>query len=160
MGRQQEHRRADTGYLLSKKIHEQNGENILKYLLDTNICIYLLNGNIALRNRVAKIGLYLIAISNSILAELYFGAYNSEKAAENLKRIELFKKDLRILSDSEESAMLFGKIKADLKSEGNMIEDFDILIASIAMANNCAVVTNNDKHFSRIENLEIENWLL
>jgi tRNA(fMet)-specific endonuclease VapC len=132
----------------------------LKYLLDTNICIYLLNGNIALRNRVAKIGLYLIAISNSILAELYFGAYNSEKAAENLKRIELFKKDLRILSDSEESAMLFGKIKADLKSEGNMIEDFDILIASIAMANNCAVVTNNDKHFSRIENLEIENWLL
>lgn len=132
----------------------------MKYLLDTNICVYLLNGNSALKNRVAEIGIFSIAISNSILAELYFGAYNSRKVAENLKRIELFKKNLRVLSDSEESAMLFGRIKAALKSKGNIIEDFDILIASIAMANNCIVVTNNWDHFSRIEKLQIENWLI
>jgi len=132
----------------------------LKYLLDTNICVYLLNGNAELKNRVAGLGTYSVVISNSILAELYFGAYNSRKVAENLQRIELFKKDLRVLPDSEESAMLFGRIKADLKSKGCAIEDFDILIASIAMANNCVVVTNNDKHFSRIEKLKIENWLV
>ncbi len=131
----------------------------MKYLLDTNICVYLLNGNAAIKNRVAKAGLSSLAISNSILAELYFGAYNSRKVAENLHRIELFKKDLRVLSDSEESAMLFGKIKAGLKLKGRIIEDFDILIASVAMANNCILVTNNDKHFSRIEGLQTENWL-
>jgi len=132
----------------------------LKYLIDTNICVYLLNGDVALKSRVAKIGLSSIAVSNSILAELYFGAYNSGKIAQNLQRIELFKKDLRILSDSEESAVFFGKIKANLKSEGNIIEDFDILIASIAIANNCILVTNNDRHFSRIERLQIEKWLI
>jgi len=46
----------------------------LKYLIDTNICVYLLNGDVALKSRVAKIGLSSIAVSNSILAELYFGA--------------------------------------------------------------------------------------
>jgi tRNA(fMet)-specific endonuclease VapC len=67
---------------------------------------------------------------------LYFGAYNSKRVEENLKRIDLFKKNLAILTDSERSAMLFGKIKVDLKSKGKIIEDLDILIASIAIADN------------------------
>jgi len=90
---------------------------------------------------------------------LYFGAYNSRKTDENLKRIELFKKSMTVFSDSEESAKYFGKIKADLKSAGKTIEDFDILIASIAITSNCVLVTNNIDHFNRIENLQIENWL-
>ncbi len=118
----------------------------MKYMLDTNICVYLLNGNPALEKRVANTGIWSIAVSNSILAELYFGAYNSKKIDENLNRIEIFKKNLTILSDIEASAMLFGKIKADLKSEGNMIEDFDIVIAAIAVSNNRVLVTNNDKN--------------
>ena len=76
-----------------------------------------------------------------------------------MQRIEAFKKNLNILSDTEGSAIFFGKIKADLKSKGNIIEDFDILIASVAMANNHIVVTNNYEHFSRIEGLQAENWL-
>jgi tRNA(fMet)-specific endonuclease VapC len=131
----------------------------LKYLLDTNICVYLLNGNSALKNRAAELGISSIVLCNSVLAELYFGAYNSRKTAENLQRIGRFKKNLTVFSDSEESAVLFGKIKADLKSKGHVIEDFDILIASIAMSNDCIVVTNNEKHFSRIEGLQTENWL-
>ncbi len=131
----------------------------MKYLLDTNICVYLLNGNATLAVKVANAGIQSLAVSNSILAELYFGAYNSKKVAENVKRIELFKKNLTILSDSEESAMLFGEIKADLKSQGNMIEDFDILIASVAVSDNRVLVTNNEKHFSRIKKLQTENWL-
>ena len=100
-----------------------------------------------------------MSVSHCVLAELYFGAYNSKKIEENLKRIELFKKSLTILSDSEESARLFGKIKADLKSKGTIIEDFDILIASIVIANNCILVTNNTEHFERINGLQIQNWL-
>jgi len=131
----------------------------LKYLLDTNICIYLLNGNAILNEKVSEIGVSLLAISNSVLAELYFGAYNSQKVEENLLRIEKFKKCLNILPDSEKSAMLFGEIKSYLKSKGKLIEDFDILIASIALAHHCIIVTNNTAHFARIVGLEIENWL-
>jgi len=131
----------------------------LKYLLDTNTCVYLLNGNESLKKKVREIGVYSLSISNCVLAELYFGAYRSKKIEENLKRIELFKKNLTILSDSEVSARLFGKIKAALRFKGTIIEDFDILIASIATSNNCILVTNNTEHFERIDGLQIQDWL-
>ncbi len=131
----------------------------MKYLLDTDTCIYLLNGNESLKKKVKEIGVFSLAVTNSVLAELCFGAYNSKKVEENLKRIELFKKNLTILSDSEESAKQFGKIKANLKSKGKIIEDFDILIASIAFVNHCVLITNNVEHFKRIDDLQIQNWL-
>jgi len=130
----------------------------LKYLLDTNICIYLLNGDETLKEKVKEVGLFSLAISNATLAEIYFGAYCSKKVEENLKRIAVFKKHLTVYSDSEESAKIFGKFKSRLKSQGKIIEDFDILIASIAFTNNCILVTNNPKHFQRIQELQIENW--
>ena len=131
----------------------------MKYLLDTNTCIYFLNGNESLKKKFGKIGVYSLSISNCVLAELYFGAYRSKKVEENVKHIELFKKNLTILSDSEESARLFGKIKAELRSKGTIIEDFDILIASIAISNNHILITNNTEHFERIEGLKIQNWV-
>ncbi len=131
----------------------------MKYLLDTNTCVYLLNGNESLKKKVREIGIYSLSVSNCVLAELYFGVYKSKRVEENLKRIELFKKNLAILSDSEESAKLFGKIKADLRSKGTIIEDFDILIASIAIANKSILVTNNIEHFERIDGLQIQDWL-
>ena len=131
----------------------------MKYLLDTNICVYLLNGEASLKKKVKEIGAYSLTVSNSVLAGLYFGAYKSKKVEENLKRIELFKKNMAVFSDSEESAKLFGKIKADLSSKGTIIEDFDILISSIAIANSCILVTNNLEHFERIESLKLQNWL-
>jgi len=134
--------------------------NHLKYLLDTNICIYLLNGNEILKAKVSEIGLSALSISNSVLAELYFGAYNSQKADEYQRKIETFKKNLNILPDSVETAKNFGKIKSKLNSQGQMIEDFDILIASIVLVHNRIIVTNNERHFSRINDLKIENWLI
>ena len=131
----------------------------MKYLLDTNICVYLLNGEASLKKKVKEIGAYSLTVSNSVLAGLYFGAYKSKKVEENLKRIELFKKNMAVFSDSEESAKLFGKIKADLRSKGTIIEDFDILIASIAISNNHILITNNTEHFERIEGLKIQNWV-
>ena len=131
----------------------------MRYLLDTNTCIYLLNGNQMLEDKVRKIGVYSLSLSNCILAELYFGAYNSKKVKANLQRIEQFKKYLTILSGSEDSARIFGKIKVDLKEQGKIIDDFDLLIASIALSNDCILVTNNTNHFDRIEGLHIEDWL-
>ena len=130
----------------------------MKYLLDTNICIYSLNGDKSLEKKIRKIGVFSLAISNATLGELYFGAYNSKKVEENLKRITVFKNHLTVYPDSEESAKIFGKFKSRLKSEGDIIEDFDILIASIAFVNNCILVTNNPKHFQGIKELRVENW--
>ena len=110
-------------------------------------------------DKVKSIGVYSLGITNASLAELYFGAYNSSHIQENLNNISVFKRNLTIYSDSRESAEIFGKIKANLKSRGIMIEDFDILIGSIAMANDCTLVTNNVSHFNRIDDLKIENWL-
>ena len=132
----------------------------MKFLLDTDTCVYLLNGNLSLKKKVEEVGVFSLAISNSVLAELYFGAYNSKKAEDNLKRINIFKMNLSILADSEESALRFGKIKADLRSKGKIIEDFDILIASVAIVNSCILITNNTDHFERIDDLQIENWLI
>ena len=131
----------------------------MKYLLDTNICIYLINGNELLKKKVREIGVYSLSISNITLAELYFGAYHSKKVEANLRRLSLFKANLTIHCDSEESAELFGKIKSKLRSKGRIIEDFDMMIASIACANHCTLVTNNINHFKAIEELPIENWL-
>ena len=131
----------------------------MKFLLDTNICIYLLNGNEILKEKIKEIGIFSLSISNATLAELYFGAYNSSKVSANIKRIETFKKNLIVYSDSGTSAEAFGRFKSKLRVKGNIIEDFDILIASIAYANDCILVTNNPSHFERIDELKIENWL-
>ncbi|TWJ16704.1 type II toxin-antitoxin system VapC family toxin [Geobacter argillaceus] len=129
------------------------------WLLDTNICVYLLNGNEHLKQKVRKTGVQNLAVSNAVLAELYFGAYNSTKVKANIATIESFRKHLTIFADSVESARQFGKIKADLKRQGKRIEDFDILVASIALANKCRLVTHNTNHFARIAGLHVEDWL-
>ena len=131
----------------------------MTWLLDTNICVYLLNGNEPLKQKVREIGVQNIAVSAAVLAELYFGAYNSTKIKTNLATIETFSKHLTIFTDSIESARLFGRIKADLKRQGKRIEDFDILVASVALANDLTLVTHNTTHFSRIADLRIEDWL-
>jgi tRNA(fMet)-specific endonuclease VapC len=128
------------------------------YILDTNICIYLLNGNKKIEAKIKSIGIYSIAITNTVLAELYFGAYNSAKVKDNLSRIDEFRKNLTVIQEDAESSRLFGKLKAELKISGNLIDDFDILIASIALANDCTIVTNNENHFKRIKNLPVVNW--
>jgi tRNA(fMet)-specific endonuclease VapC len=128
------------------------------YILDTNICIYLLNGNKKIESKIKSTGIYSIAITYTILSELYFGAYNSNRVKENVSRIDDFKRNLTVLQEDAESSRIFGKIKAELKSGGNLVEDFDILIASIALANDCIIVTNNESHFKRIKNLSVVNW--
>ena len=129
------------------------------YILDTNICIYWLKQvSEPLIRKVKSTGLASMAITNSVLAELYFGAYHSGQVEENRRRIERFKKPLRIYADDEKSAEIFGRLKAALYKKGRPVEDFDLLLASIALANDCTLVTNNTSHFKRIPDLRLENW--
>jgi tRNA(fMet)-specific endonuclease VapC len=64
----------------------------LKYLLDTNTCVHLLNGNEILKRKVKEVGVNSLSVSNCVLAELYFGACNSKRVEKNLRRMDLFKK--------------------------------------------------------------------
>jgi tRNA(fMet)-specific endonuclease VapC len=93
------------------------------------------------------------------LAELYFGAYHSQYLEKNLLTIEIVKQKLQLLHFDEDSAKLFGRIKARLKQQGNIILDADIMIASIALSHELILVTNNSNHFQRIPHLKLENWI-
>lgn len=93
------------------------------------------------------------------LAELKYGAFNSQKVSENLKNINDFLGKVKVLLLDEDAAERFGKIKAGLRRTGQLIEDFDILIGSIALSHGGVLVTNNIEHFKRISGLSHENWV-
>jgi len=131
----------------------------MKYLLDTNICIHFLNGNKKIADCFKKAGAEKLAITTSVLAELYFGAYNSAKAKENLDKIDLFKREIEIFSDSEDSAKVFGQLKAELRRIGKPTQDFDLLIAAIAISRGFTIATGNIRHFENIPHLKLKNWL-
>jgi tRNA(fMet)-specific endonuclease VapC len=131
----------------------------MKYLLDTDILIFWLKGNQSIETKAIQLGLEQLSYSIVSLAELYFGAYHSQYLEKNLLTIEIVKQKLQLLNFDEESAKLFGKIKAKLKQQGNIILDADIMIASIALSHELILVTNNSNHFQRIPHLKLENWI-
>ncbi|SJM94981.1 PilT protein domain protein [Crenothrix polyspora] len=132
----------------------------MKYLLDTDTLIYWLKGNKKIEEKALAVGLEQLGYSIISHAELYFGAYNSEQIDKNLQAIHMVNQKLALVGFNAASAQLFGKIKADLKQQGNIILDADIMIAAIALSNELVLVTNNEKHFVRVPNLNIENWVL
>jgi tRNA(fMet)-specific endonuclease VapC len=130
----------------------------MKYLLDTDTLIYWLKGNKSIEKKALAIGLEQQGYSVISHAELYFGAYNSAQKDKNLLAIQVVSKKLALVNFNAESAQLFGMIKAELKQQGNIILDADIMIAAIAVSNRLTLITNNEKHFTRIPNLNLENW--
>ena len=92
-------------------------------------------------------------------AELYFGAYNSSYVQQNLSNIQTLSQKLSMRPFNDKAANHFGQIKSDLKKRGEILSDADIMIVSIAFANNFTLVTNNLKHFARIRDLAVENWI-
>ncbi len=133
----------------------------VQYLLDTDMCIYLLNGDERVKSRVAQVGVEAISVSILTVAELYFGAYNSARLEANLKRIHEFLSfpGPIILSIDDAAAEYFGKFKAALRRDGKPIGDVDLLIAGVAASRGLKVVTNNTEHFERIADISLENWL-
>ena len=128
------------------------------YLLDTDIIIYSLKGNEIVRRNLR---LHLndpIKISAVTLMELYYGAYKSKRVANNLAKIKTIENTLEIISISRELVEIFGILKSNLEKAGKPLDDFDLILASTAMTHNLTIVTHNEKHFSRIDGLKIENW--
>lgn len=128
------------------------------YLLDTSICVYLFRGNCEVMQRLNDVGLEHCFICDVVLAELRYGAYSSDYVEDNLKMIDDFIKEVRVLPFAD-SIDMYAKEKSRLKKLGKPIEDFDLLIGCAAKAAGLTMVTHNIKHFSHIKDLVIEDWI-
>jgi len=130
----------------------------MKYLLDTDICVYFLNKDAKIVERIGVLADDDLAISIITLAELQFGAYNSMHKEYNLKRVDYLAQNVKVIPMNEAITEFYAKTKVDLRKAGTPLADFDILIGVTAIVHDLTLVTNNDKHFARINNLRIENW--
>lgn len=129
----------------------------MKYLLDTNIIIFFFKKKYGLRQKIKSLGDKDLVISEITLAELKFGAEKSENPEKHFAEIADFLKVVSVLPITS-AIDLFAKEKARLQNEGIPIEDFDLLIGSTAFANKMVMVTNNTKHFNRLQKIKIEDW--
>ncbi len=130
----------------------------MKYILDTDTIIYLLKGKEAPVKNFLKYSPNSMATTIINHTELFFGAFNSQKKKQNLKSISEFLSCLKILPFDEDASKIFAEYKASLKKDGRLIDDMDLMIASIVLKHKAILVTNNLKHFSRIKKLALENW--
>ncbi len=132
----------------------------MKYFIDTNICIYFLKGS---SNNLQKKFLELIPndikIPSIVKAELLYGAEKSAKKKENRKLITNFLFPFEIVSFESNTADSYAKIRYQLEKKGEIIGPNDLIITSIALANEGTLVTNNLKEFKRVKGLRVENWL-
>ena len=132
----------------------------MSYMLDTNICIYLIKRKPA--SVLEKMQEHMqdgLCISSITLAELIHGVFASAAIEKNNIALNQFLSIIDILNFDSESAFEYGKIAADLKRKGTPIGPMDTLIASHALATGKTLVTNNVKEFERVVNLKIENWV-
>lgn len=128
------------------------------YLLDTNICVFLLRGNSIVEEKLNAIDAECCYITDIVVAELLFGAYYSDKVEENLRQVEEFVSEMKVIP-SERGVKEYAREKARLWRTGKKIEDFDLLIGCTAKSEGLSIVTDNVKHFNRIDGLDIVNWM-
>ncbi len=129
-----------------------------KYILDTDICIYWLNGDQAIEEKILQSELENIYMTVITECELFYGAYKSAKTKKNLELLSLLKKNITTLQTTPEVSSYYGKTKTLLERAGQVLDDADLLIACITMACKGILVTNNTRHFKRISGLVCENW--
>jgi tRNA(fMet)-specific endonuclease VapC len=132
---------------------------MLKYMLDTNTCIYVIKNYPAKLhetfNRLAE----QLSISTVTLAELSYGAEKSVRHLENLQAVEQFAARIEVLSFSPRAASHYGQIRASLEHAGKTIGPHDLLIGAHARAEGLTLVTNNTREFRRVPGLAVENWV-
>jgi tRNA(fMet)-specific endonuclease VapC len=132
----------------------------MQYLLDTNICIYFLNRTSErLISQFKNVSPLVIKLSTISVAELFYGAEKSNAKKKNWAIVENFVSTFEIIPFDEKSSKIYPKIRASLEKSGNPIGPMDLLIASISLANNFNLVTNNLKEFKRVKGLKVENWV-
>jgi tRNA(fMet)-specific endonuclease VapC len=132
---------------------------MLRYMLDTNICIYVIKSRPAgLRERFNSLADQL-CISAITLAEIIYGAEKSARPVENLAIIEQFAARLDILPFGERAATHYGQLRAELERAGHPVGLHDMMIGGHARSEGLTLVSNNLREFQRMAGLRLENWV-
>ena len=130
----------------------------MQYLLDTSICVFFLRGKMKLDEIIKEKGKQNCFISEITVFELKYGAENSQNSTENHKAVDLFTSRIPIIPISS-CLKSYVKEKVRLRKIGKpMHDEFDLLIGVTAIENKLTLVTDNEKDFINLENLNIENW--
>lgn len=128
-------------------------------LLDTNICIYIINAKpAAVLARFHQFRLGEIGLSSVVAAELAYGVARSA-SERNRRALEMFLAPLEIIPFDEKAAWAYGELRTDLERRGQPIGSLDTMIAAHALSMNAVLVTNNTREFSRVKGLQLENWV-
>ena len=134
----------------------------MSYLLDTNICIALINNSSAnVRARFMQETRRKANIATSLIVahELWYGVAKSKLVAQNARALIAFlSRDIVMLDYAEQDAKAAGEIRAELESKGQRIGEYDTLIAGQAFARNLILVTANTSEFSQVKRLAVEDW--
>ena len=131
----------------------------MKYLLDTNICIYLIKKKpSSVLTKFDEHAIGDIGISTISLAELSYGVQKSSRRDQNQEALLQFLAPLIIAEFDTEAAFAYGQIRADLEAQGKSIGSLDTLIAGHALSLGVTIITNNEREFSRVLGLKVENW--
>jgi len=131
------------------------------YMLDTNICCYILNkqpSSYYKKLEQLEQSAASITISSIVLSELQFGVANSKFKEQNQTKLNLLMSKLEVLDYSAKCAFFYGNLRADLKKRGIIIGNNDLFIASHAIAEQATLITNNISEFKRVKELILENW--
>ena len=131
----------------------------MKYLLDTNACIRVLNGRApALAERLGRHRPSEVAVCSVVKAELFYGAARSRDPAGSLAKQYEFLAPFRSYEFDDRAAEAAGRIRANLESQGTPIGPYDTQIAAIALVNDLVLVTHNVAEFARVDGLRLEDW--
>lgn len=133
-----------------------------RYLLDTNICVHFLKGEFDMQARVQRAGLANCFLSEITIAELLFGAANSAPAWQEKQRRDVA--ELRAIFAQQvlpigAALETFAEQKAHLRRLGRLVDSFDLLIGSTALAHGLTLVTHNTRHFADMQGLVLEDWV-
>ena len=129
-----------------------------KYLLDTNICVFFLRGDKSVIGQILSKGIDNCCISEITVAELLYGvACDEYKFKENIEKVNEFIDILPVIPITNVLSE-YAQQKSFLRKKGKLIDDMDLFIGATAIANNMILVTDNEKHLNRLQNIKIENW--
>lgn len=131
----------------------------MRYMLDTNICIYLIKKKpIKVLKKLQTFDVADIAISSITLSELEYGIAKSDLRVQNRDALNKFLTPLEIIPYDDKAAVHYGDIRTYLEKKGYVISAMDMLIGAHARSIPVTLVTNNLREFKRIPQLRVENW--
>ena len=128
-----------------------------KYLLDTNICVYFLNGQFNLKEKIREVGFENCVVSEITIAELKYGITKSSKKEKNQQALDAFQSKIDILPIFP-ALDIYATEKVRLRTKGKILDEFDLLIGATAIHNNLIMVTKNVSDFDRLDGIIIEDW--